>query len=69
MDIEVNHDEARLISQLLRIEWDECNELLESSPHLEIPMPKPVYRALHARKNKAWELAERFLTTSNSDGS
>ena len=69
MKIKVNHDEARLISQLLRIEWDECNELIESSPYLEIPMPEPVYRALHARKNKAWELAERFLTTSNSYGS
>ena len=61
MKIEVNHDEARLISQLLRIEWDECSELLESSPHLEIDMPGNVYRALHAQRNKAWELAERFL--------
>ena len=65
MKIKVNHDEARLISQLLRIEWDECNELLESSPHLEMPMPAAVYRALHSRKSKVWELAERFLTTGN----
>lgn len=69
MKIEVNHDEALMISHLLTDEWVECNELLESSPHLEIPMPTPVYRALHARTKKAWELAERFSFASNSDGS
>jgi hypothetical protein len=60
MKIEVNHDEAQMISHLLRSEWEECDDLLDNSKHLEIPMPRPVYRALHARTRKAFELADRF---------
>lgn len=60
MNIEVNHDEARLISYLLLKESSEAHELMESSEYLETPMPSIVYRALLERTRTASQLADRF---------
>ena len=60
MNIEVNHDEARLISWLLLKEASEAQELMDSSEHLETPMPSLVYRSLLERARTVSRLADRF---------